>query len=319
MKKLFGLFLLGAALMPFKAEAANRFWVGGSGTWDNTSTTNWSTSSGGASGASAPTSSDAVIFDTASPSGGVGGPTFTVTTFAGTISAQSITWGTCTASTTGCIIDASVNNTNFTLANSTGTIFSGTGTGTRKWLGGTGTYTITRSSSAVSFSMLTTTNDQGSIFSGATWIFSGTTGNGSSLLLGSFSYGPMTLNANTSGGSYTITGTNTFASLTINSPNFVLITGGVTSTITGALTLTGSSATSTVYFASNQNDPAAGAATISIGSASTGNWNLLRNIITSGAAAFTASNCIGTGTITLANGGACNAPSGGGGGRIIGG
>jgi hypothetical protein len=43
---------------------ANRYWVGGSGSW-NTSTTHWSTSSGGASGASAPTSADSVFFDQA--------------------------------------------------------------------------------------------------------------------------------------------------------------------------------------------------------------------------------------------------------------
>jgi hypothetical protein len=42
---------------------ANRYWVGGTGTWDSTSTTNWSATSGGASGASAPTSADTVTFD----------------------------------------------------------------------------------------------------------------------------------------------------------------------------------------------------------------------------------------------------------------
>jgi hypothetical protein len=42
---------------------ADRYWVGGTGTWDTTSTTNWSTTSGGSSGASVPTSADNVIFD----------------------------------------------------------------------------------------------------------------------------------------------------------------------------------------------------------------------------------------------------------------
>lgn len=45
---------------------ADRYWVGGAGTWDATTTTNWSASSGGAGGASAPTSADNVIFDTLS-------------------------------------------------------------------------------------------------------------------------------------------------------------------------------------------------------------------------------------------------------------
>lgn len=40
---------------------ADRYWVGGAGSWN--STTKWSTSSGGASGASVPTSSDSVFFD----------------------------------------------------------------------------------------------------------------------------------------------------------------------------------------------------------------------------------------------------------------
>ena len=47
---------------------ATRYWVGGSGNWDATTTTNWSASSGGAGGASAPTSVDNVIFDSSSNS-----------------------------------------------------------------------------------------------------------------------------------------------------------------------------------------------------------------------------------------------------------
>jgi hypothetical protein len=48
---------------------ANRFWVGGNGTWDATSTANWATTSGGSSGASAPTSADNVYFDASSGTG----------------------------------------------------------------------------------------------------------------------------------------------------------------------------------------------------------------------------------------------------------
>jgi len=42
---------------------ADRYWVGGAGTWDTTTTTGWSATSGGAGGASAPTSADNAIFD----------------------------------------------------------------------------------------------------------------------------------------------------------------------------------------------------------------------------------------------------------------
>ena len=45
---------------------ADRFWVGGTGTWNTTNTANWSATSGGAGGASVPTSADTVTFDSAS-------------------------------------------------------------------------------------------------------------------------------------------------------------------------------------------------------------------------------------------------------------
>lgn len=45
---------------------ADRYWIGGSGNWDASTTTHWSDSSGGAGGQSVPTSSDNVFFDTAS-------------------------------------------------------------------------------------------------------------------------------------------------------------------------------------------------------------------------------------------------------------
>jgi len=55
---------------------ADRYWVGGTGTWNSTNTTNWSASSGGASGASVPTAADNVFFDANS---NVGTGAFTVT------------------------------------------------------------------------------------------------------------------------------------------------------------------------------------------------------------------------------------------------
>jgi hypothetical protein len=42
---------------------ADRYWILGTGTWDSTSTTNWSATSGGTGGASVPTASDNVYFD----------------------------------------------------------------------------------------------------------------------------------------------------------------------------------------------------------------------------------------------------------------
>jgi hypothetical protein len=45
---------------------ANRFWVGGTDTWNSTAGSKWSTTSGGAGGASVPGAADIAIFDTAS-------------------------------------------------------------------------------------------------------------------------------------------------------------------------------------------------------------------------------------------------------------
>lgn len=62
---------------------AARYWVGGSGTWDATTTTNWSATDGGAGGASAPTSADNVIFNLNSAAAG-----YTVTMTAAAVCAD---------------------------------------------------------------------------------------------------------------------------------------------------------------------------------------------------------------------------------------
>ena len=62
---------------------ANRFWVGGAGTWNATNTTNWSTTSGGAGGASVPGVNDDVFFDANSGSG-------TVTVGSGTVNCANL-------------------------------------------------------------------------------------------------------------------------------------------------------------------------------------------------------------------------------------
>ena len=64
---------------------ADRYWVGGSGTWNTTNTTNWSTADGGAGGASVPTSTDDVYF---TPSSGTG-----TVTVSGTVVCQGLLTG----------------------------------------------------------------------------------------------------------------------------------------------------------------------------------------------------------------------------------
>ena len=105
---------------------ANRYWVGGTGTWNTTSTTNWSASSGGSSGASVPTASDSVFFDQAT--------TYTVTMTGAllcldfTVSAGTVTFATGTSPTLA--ISGSWSIVAATVWSSTGTItFNSTTTG----------------------------------------------------------------------------------------------------------------------------------------------------------------------------------------------
>jgi len=94
---------------------ANRYWVGGTGTW-TTTTTNWSASSGGASGASAPTAADSVFFDQAA--------TYTVT-MTGALTCLDITVsaGTVTFTSTGTLaVSGSMSLLAGTLWSATGTI-----------------------------------------------------------------------------------------------------------------------------------------------------------------------------------------------------
>jgi hypothetical protein len=71
---------------------ANRYWVGGTATWNTSNTANWSASSGGPSGASVPTAADSVFFDQTGP--------YTVTT-AGALTCLDFTVSVASISFTG--------------------------------------------------------------------------------------------------------------------------------------------------------------------------------------------------------------------------
>lgn len=152
---------------------ANRYWVGGSGTWNTTNTTNWATSSGGASGASVPTSIDAVFFDAASGGGTCtfGVPvsclTFTITGYAGTF--------------------ASAGN-ELSVTGNSGTIYSSNATHTLSgdltinftYAGGVGTRTIsagnTTEANSANFKISAGTDTVGGIVAAKTVDFSGFSG-----------------------------------------------------------------------------------------------------------------------------------------------
>ena len=117
---------------------AARFWVGGSGTWDNTSTANWSATSGGASGASAPIAGDSATFDANSGTAAVVTVAATATATTVTINKADITLslsgsptiaGTTTLTTGSVVLNSFTYTTNvFSTANSNArTVNFGTG------------------------------------------------------------------------------------------------------------------------------------------------------------------------------------------------
>lgn len=61
----------GPGIVVFTYNTVTRYWVGGTGTWDTTSTTNWSSTSGGPGGASVPTTGQDVVFNSLSGTGTV--------------------------------------------------------------------------------------------------------------------------------------------------------------------------------------------------------------------------------------------------------
>lgn len=127
---------------------ATRYWVGGTGTWDASSTANWATTSGGASGASAPVAADTVIFDSLSGTGTcttASGSTCTTatlnsSTLALTLGANHTMAGTFT------LISGTLSLGSFTLSCN---IFSSSNSNTRIIAFGTGNITLIGNNTAI--------------------------------------------------------------------------------------------------------------------------------------------------------------------------
>ncbi|QDW38752.1 hypothetical protein FFI89_017340 [Bradyrhizobium sp. KBS0727] len=273
---------------------ANRNWVGGTGTWDSSTTTHWAASSGGAGGQSVPGAGDAVGID-----GNSGGGTVTLN-FGGTITIQSIAMGSFTGT-----FDNSVNNNNISMS-STSSAFSGSGTATRTYKLGTATYTVTGNGGVFSIqtgSNLTFTGNTGSTIS-----FTGT--GGSQITTSGQTLGTVNFGATAAGGVRTITQTNTFTSITMTAPLWLEIQGGETQTINTVVNWVGNSTNQITLVPSATN----GTTAIAFAAGSTMQWCALRGITATGSPAATNSfnllNNSGFGSLT--------APSGGGGGYVIG-
>lgn len=135
---------------------ATYYWVGGDGTWDDSSTTNWATTSGGAGGAGAPNNTDTVIFDSAS---GAGTCTTATGSACATATLNSSTVGLTlgdnhTMSGTFTLTLGSLSLNGFTL---TCNIFSTSNSNVRSIAFGTGNITITGNAATI-FSMGVATN-----------------------------------------------------------------------------------------------------------------------------------------------------------------
>lgn len=247
---------------------ANLYTSGGSvnGRWDATNTNNWVTTSGGTNyGQTVPGTSDAVTLDGSSGGGTVtpNGPN------SGAVTVQSITCGAFTGT-----LDFSANNNNVTL--SAAAAFSGTGTGTRTINLGNGTWTLSSAAGASNiWDMTTTTNLTFNANSSVIALTGNVTGIQTRPFVGGgLTYATVQIGASVGG--TTISGANTFGTLTITGPNAV--TSSANLTITN-LNLSGTSG-NPVYFASSSLSTQR---TLTI-TTLTATWAALRSLIGTGTA-----------------------------------
>ena len=200
---------------------ANKYWVGGTGTWDATNTANWSLTSGGAGGAAVPGTADVAIFNSASNVAG-GGASYTVTRTA-TTNVQGIQ-----------MANPSAGTLTFAGSSAIGVTTGGlTISGTVNW---TNTGTLTCSGTTSVFNTGTTT------------ISSPITISGTAITV--------TLNGNVStSAAFTLTsGTIALSTFTLTAFN-AIITGTASRTLnfgTGNLTLTGGNTLTTIFDATTQ-------------------------------------------------------------------
>jgi hypothetical protein len=267
----------------------------------------WSTSTGGATGASVPGSGDAVILDAATC---VGGTTCTITVNTNP-TVQNITMGACTASTTGCVLDFSANNNNVQVQQ-----FNCTGTGTRRLNMGNGTWTLTGGGLTTVWDCATTTNLTFNA-NGSTLAFSATgASTNRTWNTGGLTYNSVTVAEGTPARQFTVFGSGvTVATLAITGPITFNINGGHTLNVTNAFSLAGTPGTGGFLLKSSSTTTA----TISVPSGSVSfSWLAINAIAFTGGATFTATNSFdlnGNTGISISG----TPTSGGGGGKIIGG
>lgn len=270
------------------------------GNYTGTNTANWASTTGSTTvGLSVPGVADVVTLDAGSCAAA------SSIVIGVDISVQTFVWGAY-----NCTVDNSTNH-NLTVSSASG--FSGSGTGTRTWIGGSGTYTVTAATTGTPWAMNVVTNlsNPTTAFSSATIAF---TGNSTGVLTfqgGGLTYGTITFAGMSNKGGISIGGANTISSLTVTGPNTV-VWPAVTNTITtlafngtianpiGILDVSNTLTTAVISVASGT-PTLAGVA--------------VRGMTFQGGATWSATNCYDLG---LNTGLTCAAPTSGGG-KIIGG
>ena len=212
----------------FSIIPSGRYWVGGSGTWDQSASTNWSFTSGGASGAPAPTAVDNVFFDQAT--------TYTVTLssaplcFGMTVSAGAVTY----TSTGALTVSGSMSLLAGTVWSATGLLtFNATSTGR----------TITTNATTINGSI--TFNGVGGVWSLGSALTTGVT------LTTTLTNGSLLLNGfDLTTGIFSSNNANT-RTITFGSNNIILSHTTAAQTVLSMATVTGLTLTGTGGFASD--------------------------------------------------------------------
>lgn len=247
---------------------ATRFWVGGAGTWDSSTTTHWAATTGGTGGQSVPGSSDTVTFD-----GSSGGGTVTVNT---TVTVQSITCGAFTGT-----LDFSANNNNVTLSAAAGMNLSGSGTRSIKL--GNGTWNLTATGNATVWTATTTTGLTFAANSSTIEISGTGRSNARTFIGGGLTYNNLQVDANVA---CVINSANTFNNISVAGGAMLDIPLATTQTAT-SLSFNGS-AGSPAYITSSS---VITAATISVASGTQNfSWSAVASVTFSGGGTFNAYN-----------------------------
>lgn len=281
----------------FVVHNASRFWVGGTGTWDSSTTTHWAPGTGGTGGSSVPGSADNVTFD-----GSSGGGIVTVN-FGGTVTIATLTCGAFTGT-----LDFSANNNSVTLTSSPS--FNGSGSGTRTINLGNGTWNLNGTTNTnTAWNLATVT---GLTFNANSSTIAINSSNTQSVTFsgGGQTYNNLTINNGRGGVNFSGLG-NIFATLTINAPCSLILPASITQTITNLVLSSQTSSNPIGIFCASPTLSNVG--TISSANSPTLSWVVVRNMTFTGGGTFTAINSFDLGTnsgITI------TAPSGGGSGPI---